>query len=254
MVRKIRDLGLDSTEKLQAYFSKFGSVENVLVSHGVDNMNIDPNDPEAKRVIRPASVGFVVMEKVADLQRIFEQGLQHTVNDVDICLTAYEHHDPDEVMKDESKFGLQAGGDDRAKSQGPRFPTYANVTEENTLRANLRKLAEYDADRICMVKKINKLGLGSPQLLKNWFSHVGGVTHVFVTQSIDRRKIDVPNGRGACVRPAGIGFVVMDSAEGAQRALQNGMEQTVFGVQIKLATYDHQIPEEDEISYPAKAA
>jgi hypothetical protein len=245
IVRKIRDLGFESTEKLQAYFSKFGSVEHVLVSHSVENRNIDPNDPEAKRVVRPASVGFVVMEKVSAVQRIFEQGLEHTVNDVDICLTAYEHHDPDEVMKDESKYGLQSGGDDCAKPERARFPTYANVTEENTLKANLRKMTEYDADRIFMVRKINKLGLGSAQLLKKWFSQVGGVTEVFATHSIDRRiKQDVRNARGPCVRPAGIGFVVMDTAEGAQRALQNGMEQTVFGVQIKLATYDHQIPEE----------
>jgi hypothetical protein len=244
IVRKIRDLGFESTEKLQAYFSKFGSVEHVLVSHSVENRNIDPNDPEAKRVVRPASVGFVVMEKVSAVQRIFEQGVQHIVNDVEICLTAYQHHDPD----DESKFGLQSGGDDRAKSDRPRFPTYANVTEENTLRVSLQKLAEYDADRIFMVRKINKLGLGSAQLLKSWFSQVGGVTQVFVTHSIDRRmKNGAPKGRhGPCVRPAGIGFVVMDSAEGAQRALQNGMEQTAFGVQIKLATYDHQIPDQEE--------
>jgi hypothetical protein len=245
MVRKIRDLGLESTERLKEYFAKFGKVEHVLVTHSVDNRNIDPNDPEAKRVVRPASVGFVVMEKVADVQRIFEQGLQHIVNEVDICLTAYEHHDPDDVMKNESKFGLQSGGDEGKTKERPRFPTYANITEENTLRANLRKLAEYDADRVFMVRKINKLGLGSAQLLKSWFSQVGGVTQVFVTHSIDRRKIDAPNGR-PLVRPAGIGFVVMDTAEGAVRALQNGMEQTVFGVQINLATYEHQIPEEHQ--------
>lgn len=246
MVRKIQDLGLMSSELLNRHFSKIGCVEDVLVSHSVDKRNMDPNDPEAQPVVRPATVGFIVMKSADDVDKIFKQGLQQKVGGANISLTAYEHHVPDDVIRNESKFGLPPAAEITNKIPGPRFPTYANITENNTLRSNLRKLAEVDADRVFMVRKINKLGLGSAQLLKTYFGQIGGVTNVYVTHSIDRRKIEHfenPNAKPV-VRPAGIGFVVMDKAEDVATVFQNGKEQMVYGVKIGLSPYEHHIPDE----------
>jgi hypothetical protein len=212
MVRKIAKLGLNSPDLLRKYFSTFGSIEHVFVTHSIDKRNVDPNDPEAQPMIRPAGVGFIVMEKIEDVVNIFSKGLEHKVSGVLIALTAYEHHDPQETARNESTFGLQPSNDDANRPKGPRFPTYANITEDNTLRSNLQKMSEIDADRIFMVRKINKLGLGSVQLLKTHFRQFGNVSNVYVTHSIDRRNVDQndPSKRPA-VRPAGIGFVVMES-------------------------------------------
>lgn len=238
MVRKIRELGLDSPEILKAYFSQFGTVDKMYVTHSIDRKNFDHSDPDAKPIVRPACVGFIVMETAQDVANIFEQGLEHMVSNVRISLTAYEHHDPDTVIRNESKFGLPMD-EIATKPNYPRFPTYANITEDNTLRANLKKLVEYDAERIFMVRKINKLGLGSAQLLTNYFSQVGSVTKVYVTHSIDRRKMDENPQARPLVRPAGIGFVVMDKADQVASAFEKGLEQDVCGVKIVLSPYEH---------------
>lgn len=241
MVRKLGKLGLNSPELLKTYFAKFGNIENVYVTHSIDRRGVNPDDPNSQPTVRPAGVGFIVMEKAEDVMEIFKQGLEHTISGAVIALTAYEHHAPDDVIRNEAKFGID--GDRRPR--GPRFPTYANITEDNTLRANLRKMADIDAKRIFMVRKINKLGLGSNQLLKTHFGRFGSVTHVFVTHSIDRRKIDTenPNAR-PLVRPAGIGFVVMDRSEDVDAIFQSGMEQELYGVKICVAPYEHQVPED----------
>jgi len=245
MVRKIGKLGFNSPEVLKTYFSKFGTIEEVLVSHSIDKRNVDPDDPQATPEVRPAGIGFIVMANADDVVSIFQHGLVHQVLGVDISLTAYEHHDPTKVMRNESKYGVQPS-DNVNRQRGPRFPTYANITEDNTMKANLQKMATLDAARIFMVRRINKLGLGSAQLLKTHFEQFGGVTHVFVTHSIDRRsRIDQPepNTRPQ-VKPAGIGFIVMDRPEEVAAIFRHGLEHIVYGVKICVATYEHQIPAE----------
>jgi len=237
MVRKIGKLGLSSPEMLKTYFSKFGLVANVFVTHSIDKTNLDVEDSQAipRPRVRPAGVGFVVMEKTADVVNIFTHGLEHKILGVLISLTAYEHHAP----------ALPPSGDTTRKAHGPRFPTYANITEDNTLRANLRKMSEVDANRIFMVRKISKLGLGSAQLLKTHFGQFGGVANVFVTHSIDKRKADPENPNAKPhVRPAGIGFIVMDKAEDVDAILQQGLEHVVYGTNINVASYEHQMPED----------
>jgi hypothetical protein len=248
MVRKISRLGLNSADILRKYFSNFGSIEHVFVTHGIDKRHADPDCPQAQPQIRPAGMGFIVMEKIEDVVTIFKQGLEHDVKGAVIALTAYEHHDPQEAARDESKFGYPQSSDIADKPRGPRYPSYANVTEDNTLRSNLRKLAEIDADRIFMVRKINKLGLGSAQLLKTYFGQFGGVTNALVTHSLDKREFDKNNPKSRpLVKPAGIGFVVMDKAEDVRKILHTGLEHIVYGVKIRVATYEHQIPDEADV-------
>jgi hypothetical protein len=228
MVRRIKEFGLKSPEILKTYFSKFGLVENVYVSHSVDKRHLDA-DPQAQPIIVPGGYGYIVMEKVDDVFNIFQHGLRHTISGVPVPVTAYEHHVPDEVGRIE---------DPRRK--GHRFPTYANFSEDNNFVMNMRKIAEMDEKRVFMVRRIHKLGFGSAEMLKTHFEKIGAVTNVFVTHNLDKRRVDPtnPNPRGN-VRPAGLGFVVMETAEDVVTVLRAGTEQTVFNVQISLSPYTH---------------
>jgi hypothetical protein len=231
MARKIDKLGFKSPQILKTYFSKFGPVEKVLVPSG---KVVDPDGPSGP-LVRPSGLGFIVMEKGEDVTKIFTKGLEHTLFPGKvISLTAYEHHDPQQVRRDDQKSGLPE------VSRAHRLPTYANMTEDNTLRSNLRKMAEIDAERVFMVRKINKLGLGSAQLLKAHFSQFGVVENVFVTHSLDKRKGDQdgPHSKPS-VRPAGIGFVVMEKEENVRAAFHTGLEHTVYGVSVRLSVYEH---------------
>jgi hypothetical protein len=217
MVRKINKLGLSSPDILKAYFSKFGPVEDVYVAHGVH--------------VLPAGFGHIVMESAEDVVNIFEQGLEHKISDVSITVTAYLKIIP---LRNPNLPNAITDG-------GPRCPSYANITEDNTVGSNLRKMAAIDASRIFMVKRINKLGFGSPQMLRTHFGKVGVVTDVFITHSLDRRKIDPQNLKARpYVRPARLGFVVMEKSEDVVAVFRNGYEQTVFGVNICVKTYEHQ--------------
>jgi hypothetical protein len=128
--------------------------------------------------------------------------------------------------------------DHREQRPWPNRPARDNT--ENSLRTNLRKLAAIDTGRIMMVKKISKLGLNSPQILTDYFSKFGAVTEVYVTHAIDKRA-DRLKPR---VRPASIGFIVMDTAEATSAALSLGTEQDVNGVMIFVGTYENVNPKD----------
>jgi RNA recognition motif-containing protein len=233
MVRKIDMLGFKSPQILRTYFSKFGPVETVLIPSGKVT---DPDDPSGPKV-RPSGYGFIVMEKVEDVTKIFTKGLEHTLFPGKvISLTAYEHHDPQRVRRDGKTSALPE------TLRAHRFPNYANISFENTLVSHFRKMSEIDAKRIFMVRKISKLGFGSAQLLKTRFSEFGAVENVFVTHSIDSRKVGQPGPYAKpSVKPAGIGFVVMEKEESVHAAFQKGLDQNVYGVSVCLGVYEHYV-------------
>jgi len=210
----------------------------VFVRHRADKRKLDPSDGAAPPFVRHACVGFVVMETADDVVNVFKEGLEHTVSGVAISVTAYEHHDPAEVMRNECKLGLQPSCDNSNISGAPRFPTYANITENNSMKANLRKMQLIDADRIFIVKKINKLGYGSAQLLESHFGRFGDVSEVFVTHRVNMKRNDTEDSHARpYVKPSGIGFVAMDKAEDVAAIFEKGMQQTVYGVTITLSIF-----------------
>lgn len=90
LVRKLKQLGVGSPDKLRGYFSRFGGVMDVLVAHSLEK-------PCAKRPngrVRPASLGFVVMESAALAQTILAGGEVRTMDLEDghyeIVLQRYE--------------------------------------------------------------------------------------------------------------------------------------------------------------------
>jgi len=75
LVRKIKQLGLNSPETLHEHFSSYGELEEVLVSHTFEK-------PSAKRAagrVRPAALGFVVLRSPEVAQAILAAGEEQVV-------------------------------------------------------------------------------------------------------------------------------------------------------------------------------
>jgi len=86
-----------------------------------------------------------------------------------------------------------------------------------SLRNDFDKLKEYPPDRCLIVRRIKRLGISSPELLRQRFEQFGSVTEVFAAHSAEKRGKD-----GSRVRPAAIGFIVMGSDAEANAALAAG--------------------------------
>merc|ERR1719453_644226 len=110
----------------------------------------------------------------------------------------------------------------------------SEVLGNGSLRQDLEFLRERHPDRVLIVRKIKKLGFDSPQLLEKHFLQFGEVSEVLVAHSHVKATPKRPNGR---VRPAALGFVVMATEEGVQRALESGKEQSIHGTVIEMSPF-----------------
>lgn len=113
-----------------------------------------------------------------------------------------------------------------------------------TLRAHLRSLIKVECSRVLIVRKINRLGFGSPDLLKDYYSWYGGVERVLVAHS--RVQVASSNNRGhnsSRVRPSGLGFIVMKKTEDAQAILAEGPTQEVYGAEIRVQQFERRMTE-----------
>lgn len=112
--------------------------------------------------------------------------------------------------------------------------TPSGFEEGETLRTHLETLGNEDPNRILIVRRINRLGFDSPMHLENAFAEVGTVTRVFVAHSRVKptQKRPVPR-----VRPAGLGFVLMENAEDALRIASNGPEMMINNVNVEVNLY-----------------
>jgi len=109
------------------------------------------------------------------------------------------------------------------------------VAGGGSLRHDLELLRTRHPERVLIVRKIKKLGFGSPKLLEKHFIQYGEVSEVLVAHSHVKATSKRPNGR---VRPAALGFVVMASADGVQCALEAGCAQAVQGTMIELSPFE----------------
>jgi len=106
---------------------------------------------------------------------------------------------------------------------------------EGSLRKDLEMLRHAQPDTVFIVRKIKKLGFESPQLLRQHFGQYGLVQEVLVAHSHVKPTAKRPNGR---VRPAALGFMIMASPEGVQKAFKAGDVQNVFGHPIELKCFE----------------
>lgn len=86
IVRRINRLGLESSALLDEYFSQYGPVEKVLVSHSRAKAYFGYSSAR----VRPAGLGFVVMSCAEDAAKILQGGVEQVVNGAAITVHAYE--------------------------------------------------------------------------------------------------------------------------------------------------------------------
>lgn len=91
LVRKIKQLGLESSQKLREHFELYGAVSEVLVAHSFEK-------PSAKRRsgrMRPAAIGFIVMATGDAANAILSAGESHMVEDgADSCEVLVQSYNP----------------------------------------------------------------------------------------------------------------------------------------------------------------
>jgi hypothetical protein len=94
---------------------------------------------------------------------------------------------------------------------------------DQTLPNNLRELENVQAERILVVRKINRLGFESAKILESHFMKHGNVERVLVAHSNGKNTRD---GKFR-LRTSSFGFVVMCTAADAEASLDAGAEQLV---------------------------
>jgi len=85
IVRRINKLGFASSSQLRYYFSRYGEVKSVYVSHSRVK-SLRPmggrRSPNVQWRLRAAALGFVVMRSSEAIQFILQDGPEHDVNSV----------------------------------------------------------------------------------------------------------------------------------------------------------------------------
>jgi len=125
----------------------------------------------------------------------------------------------------------------------PCTPTSKDATissgfeQGETLRTHLEALSSEDPGCILIVRKINRLGFESPGFLEQYFKQFGGVVRVYVAHSRVKPSKQRPLPR---VRPAGLGFVLMDSAATAAHAVASG-PHSINNVSIGVNVYQSEV-------------
>jgi len=104
-----------------------------------------------------------------------------------------------------------------------------------SLRDDLELLKQYDAQQCLIVRRIKRLGLESPDILRQHFSGFGGVKEMLISHSFEKKSAKCRADR---VRPAALGFIVMDSVDGAQAALRAGPTLMIGNVDVEVNIFE----------------
>lgn len=110
----------------------------------------------------------------------------------------------------------------------------ASLDASSSLKLTLEKIKEQCPEKALIARKIKPLGFESPELLREHFTKYGPVRDVLVSHSITKPSPKRPNGR---MRPAAMGFVIMETLEGAKKALAAGELQMISDTQIEVALF-----------------
>jgi RNA recognition motif-containing protein len=123
----------------------------------------------------------------------------------------------------------------KVPTSGQKVKEADDEAPKDTLRTNLRDLSNLEAERVLLVRKINRLGLDSAAILKAHFSQFGEVDRIMVSHSRAKSIF----GRGeARVRPAGLGFLLMTKPEDVEAVLRAGEEHVIEGATIWCSRFE----------------
>eukprot|EP00930_Biecheleria_cincta_P025098 TRINITY_DN178_c0_g2_i1.p1 TRINITY_DN178_c0_g2~~TRINITY_DN178_c0_g2_i1.p1 ORF type:complete len:352 (+),score=74.29 TRINITY_DN178_c0_g2_i1:52-1107(+) len=124
-------------------------------------------------------------------------------------------------------------------TKAPEEVCAAAGDETETLRTHLQALLKFDVSCILIVRKINRLGFDSAQVLKEHFSLYGTVEEVYVAHSrVKPVRGSFRQSHGSRLRPSGLGFVVMGCAEEAAAILKQGDEQDICACAIRVQKFE----------------
>jgi len=87
-LRKISGLGLNSADLLQTYFSKFGTVERLMISH----TRVKSKVPGGSTRVRPAALGFAVMSTAKEVENVLGFGAVHFLSGVEFSVGPFQSH------------------------------------------------------------------------------------------------------------------------------------------------------------------
>lgn len=111
----------------------------------------------------------------------------------------------------------------------------AGLDSVGSLREDLELLRQYDSERCLIVRRIKRLGLSSPDVLRKHFEDFGEVTEVLAAHSFERKSAKCRCDR---IRPAALGFIVMGTAEAAQEIVRAGPTIAIGDVEINIKRFE----------------
>lgn len=134
-----------------------------------------------------------------------------------------------------SKGNKISNTDSRAKSDHPASKV------NTTMKDQLEALQLEDPAAVFLVRGINKLGFSSGKILRAFFSRYGEVKAIYMSpsrvKSLRCHDGSCPSGAHWRLRAAPLGFIVMKSAEATARILEDGPEQLVNDVRVRLQAF-----------------
>jgi len=137
------------------------------------------------------------------------------------------------------ELGLQKKGPNMVKDNNKNDKngklTDMQLANSATLQTHLKALGNEDPACIFIVRKVNRLGFRSVDMLTKFFSQHDTVVKVLVAHS----KVKRNQGGNAelYLRPGSLGFVLMKSPEAVQRILATGPTISVQGTPIRVQPF-----------------
>merc|ERR1719236_149841 len=114
-------------------------------------------------------------------------------------------------------------------SDGGEEPKLSPVVQDlkdqygvRSMRKEIETLKKYPEKRVLIIRKIKALGFESSEILKAHFGQFGVVSEVIVPHSFTKPGPQRKLGR---IRPGVMGFVVMETTDGADAAIATGESQ-----------------------------
>lgn len=135
----------------------------------------------------------------------------------------------------EDPEGGGPGGGAATEADDPNSFAVGDKQNGGSLRVDLEILRKQDPDCCLIVRRIKRLGLDSSARLEEHFGRYGGVRQVLVAHSFERPSSHRKNGR---VRPAALGFVVMETAEAVAAVIEAGESHDIGGAVINVQRFE----------------
>jgi len=101
------------------------------------------------------------------------------------------------------------------------------------IATHLNELQKEDPTKIVIVRKVNRLGFNSADVLKKYFERFGRIAKVRLSNAHSKQP-----GVGVRVRPSGIAFLLFEDARDAARVLESGESHSIGCAQVLVRGFE----------------